>query len=112
MNYEFKTEMIDQLKAALGNDTADDLKNVMSLMHEEMKKQDAAQEKTRVKAVSTILDTIVALHPEFSELSFMAMKNIVNKHIDYMVAEIAWAEKNQIDTLQVRSFENRKGAES
>lgn len=93
MNYEFKTEMIDQLKAALGNDTADDLKNVMSLMHEEMKKQDATQEKARVKAISTILDTIIILHPEFSKLPFLAMKNIVNKHIDYMIAEIAWYEK-------------------
>lgn len=93
--YVVKENVINHLANILNDDNAtkEDIKNILeSLKQSEIKEDERYKQR---KATSTILDIIVNLHPEFSELPFMAMKDIVEKHIITIIAELALLEKQR-----------------
>lgn len=54
---------------------------------------------------SIILDEIVDLHPEFSSLPHKTMKDIVDRHISYIVSEIAVYQKHAERQAEIQNDE-------
>lgn len=95
--YQVSEETINNLVYLL--EKKDSKKSDLQFMINKIKQSEVKedrQEKQR-EAARKILDFIVELQPEFTELPYMAMKNIVDQHITTIIAEIAWYGKTNID---------------
>lgn len=103
--YAVKGDVIERLKGALNNPnvTSDEFKDII----EQLKDSEIVEnyQTKRRKVASRVLDMIVDLHPEFSELPFLAMKHIVDTQISTIISELALYEK-RIDNIREQGEDN------